>query len=93
LVGLREEFGGIDVIGEDIMQQTLRKYFAGFERHLQDLKDVPPEFRMVDPNVPMKKFLSHIGRLAVKPQLNLVPAIIATPSLDFESSNYEDLVA
>lgn len=74
---IKEGFNGIDIIGEEIMQEVLEKHFRSFEHQLQKQERIPEEFRLLDLSGPPRKVATDLGRLMTKSSMHLVGSIAA----------------
>ncbi len=62
---LKEEFDGVDIIGEEVMQEILERHFRGTRHHLRRLQDIPPEYRFIDPDDSLADMGRKLGRVVV----------------------------
>lgn len=74
---LKEEFNGVDVIGEAIMQEVLERNFRGFQKQLQRQEAIPKPYRIIELDGPPETIATQLGRLVVPKSLYLVHQIAA----------------
>ena len=71
---LRAEFEGEDIIGQEVIQETLESHFRGTVHHLQRASSIPAEFRLFDPTLPRQELATQLGRIVTKKHLSsLIP--------------------
>ncbi|HVV66730.1 MAG TPA: hypothetical protein VHB72_01510 [Candidatus Saccharimonadales bacterium] len=64
-----------DIFGEEYMETILDRQFRGVERHMSELEQVPPEFRLVQPANTPKELATQLGRIVGKRSLKLRQAV------------------
>jgi hypothetical protein len=72
-----EGFNGVDIIGEEIMQEVLERHFRVFELQLTRQDKIPEELRIVDLSGSPSEVAASLGKLVAKPSLRLVRSIAA----------------
>lgn len=70
-------FNGVDVIGEEIMQEVLERHFRVFELQLTRQDDIPEALRIVDLSGSPKEIAASLGKVVAKPSLRLVRSTAA----------------
>lgn len=73
---LRPEFEGIDVIGIEIIRGALERHFDKVELFLDQSEQIPPEFRIIDPDEvsDLYQLATLLGSRTQK-ERNLIPAL------------------
>lgn len=63
-------------IGEQVMAGIIGRYFKGLDMHLERLGQVPPEFRLVEPNVSPQEIATRLGSLVLPRAMPLTNVIL-----------------
>jgi hypothetical protein len=66
---LQEDFNGVDIIGEEIIQEVLDRHFRGAQHQVERLERIPPEFRLFNPSQSRQVLATQLGQLVVPRQL------------------------
>jgi hypothetical protein len=66
-----EGFDGVDIIGEECMQEVLERNFRGFLYQLERQKHIPEEFRIIDLDDSPQRIATQLGSIATKKSLQL----------------------
>ncbi len=74
---LPEEFEGEDLIGRAVLEDTIRDNFRNIERNLELLYEIPPEFRLIEPDATQEDLTKGLGKIVVPKALQLVGAVAA----------------
>jgi hypothetical protein len=74
---LKPEFNGEDVIGEEIMQETLLEHFVAVEFHKERHAKIPKEFHFVDLEAEPSFIAKQLGKLVLPERRTLVRAVAA----------------
>ncbi len=69
---LKPEFGGVDVIGEEILLEAWDKNFRGYEQQRARHNHIPPEFHLIDLDSSPAEVAKELGRMVVPRSLRLV---------------------
>lgn len=74
---LKDEFSGVDRIGEEIMQAVLEKNFRGFQRQLERQESIPAQYRLIDLEGSPEYIATQLGRIVIPRSLYFVDKIAA----------------
>jgi len=74
---LPSDFNGEDIVGNEIILETLSKHFRGVDMQLERLHEIPQEFRLLEPHNFSVANASTLGKLVVPRSLRLVKAVAA----------------
>jgi len=76
-VEIPEDHEGIDVIGEEYIQEEFAKNFEGWERQLARHEKLPPGFRLTGLEGRPEELAQPLGKFVGPRALNLIPTIAA----------------
>lgn len=74
---LKPKFRGVDEIGQAVIREMLGRHFKGVEHNLTRLEQLPPEFRMADPNCEPLEIASQLHPFVSANALYLVDQVAA----------------
>lgn len=74
---VKEEFNGVDVIGEAIMQEVLERNFRGFQKQLRRQEAIPKPYRIIELDGSPEAIATRLGKLVVPKSLHLVHQVAA----------------
>jgi len=60
-----------DAVAQEIIAEVLERHFNGMSHHRTRMRCIPPEFRIVDPDMPIEKLATNLGKLVAPSALRL----------------------
>jgi len=74
---VNDEFDGVDIIGEEVMQDVLDTCFRGFKHQMERQNNLPKEHRLVDFEGTPAEIARNLGRIVVPKTLKFTHALAA----------------
>lgn len=71
---LREEFNGIDKIGEEYIQDAFERNFRSWDKILERYEEIPEEYRLTPIDQPVESIATNLGELVAGQSLILTKA-------------------